>query len=109
MLVGNGWQAGNLDGCPRTGKTAGVLAMGASWSVGVLNSCLRQVVTDSHPLTAKAMASAYPGYTFWWDGRGDADPALVARRRGGTGPHTVVTTDTAEMCAILGPARGRRP
>jgi hypothetical protein len=75
------------------------------WSVGALNYCLRQVARSNHPVTANAFAWAYPGYTFWWDGRGDADPALVARRKSGTGPHTVVTRDAAEMCSILGSAR----
>ena len=105
MLAGNGWQAGNLHVQPgHTPNTAGALALGARWKVGALNLCLRPVAA-SPPLTARAFAWAYPGYTFWWDGRGDAEPALVARRKTGTGPHTVVTRDTAEMHAILSAAR----
>ncbi len=107
MFAGNGWQAGDLHAWPgRPRDTPGALAIGARWKVGALTLCLRPVAASSPPLTARAFAWAYPGYTFWWDGRGDADPALVARRKTGTGPHTVVTRDTAKMHAILSAARG---
>src|SRR5260370_32431154 len=93
MVAGNGWQAGDLHAWPgHTKDTPGALAMGARWKVGALTLCLRQAAISSPPLTARAFAWAYPGFTFWWDGRGDADPPLVARRKdGGTRPPTLVT------------------
>ncbi len=43
----------------------------------------------------------FPGYRIWQEAMGDRIRLVAVRRRPGTSPHTLVTTDMAELRAAL--------
>jgi len=68
---------------------------------------------DEDPLTGQRklaeLQEDFPGFRIWREVTGDRVRLVAVRRRRGTRPHTVVTTDLAELRAVLAGHQHRGP
>jgi hypothetical protein len=66
-------------------------------------------MTTPPDATLAALRRDFPGYQIWLERVCDQYRFVARRERPGTGPHTVVTGDPAELRAALDTARSQQP
>ena len=63
---------------------------------------------EEHPAHQGELADLqrdFPGYRIWQEPMGDRIRLIAVRRKPGTSPHTLVTTDLAELRSVLANSR----
>jgi hypothetical protein len=55
----------------------------------------------AHPHELADLQQDFPGYRIWQEPMGDRLRLVAVRRKPGTSPHTVITTDPSELRSAL--------